>query len=307
MRSGRILAVVLLGLCVAAAGAVAVLRSGNGEPPKAPLQGSVVEWNMSGFSQNKGSTTPAEVLIQTLAKRSPLPLAVVTTETCSAQFDLLRERLAAAPFAYRAAENWSIPNFGQPNCASFGNAIFWLGDAPPDGVERLTYPAATQAEGAATQEKRNLLCVRFTTHETPAAATPLRICGTHLDNDAAIASRQFAVARDRVDRYNRAGPPTLLMGDLNMIPGSAAFDPWYRTGRYIEADGPDRSTARPTTNGKFPFKFDYGFLPSATVARAQPAAIQQEPASSDHGIYTTFFALTSTQTAATERRNTVEP
>jgi endonuclease/exonuclease/phosphatase family metal-dependent hydrolase len=282
---------------VAAAGVFVVLRPDHDKQPKAPLRGSVVEWNMSGFSQNKGSTTSADVLVQELAKRSPLPLAVVTTETCSAQFDVLRERLAAPPFAYRAAENWSIPDFGQPNCASFGNGIFWLGDAPPDGVERLTYPPETQAEGAATQEKRNLLCVRFTTPETPAAAaTPLRICGTHLDNDATVAGRQFAVARDRIDRDNSTGPPTLLLGDLNMIPGTAALDPWYGTGRYIEADGPDRFHARPTTNGKFPFKFDYGFLPSATVVRAQPAAIQQEPAVSDHAIYTTYFALTSTQT-----------
>src|SRR3954454_18680019 len=167
--------------------------SKSGGTPKAPLSGQVLEWNLSGFTVSKGATTPVDRLVQEVSARGPAVVAVVTEETCSTQFDRLRDTLA--PLGFSAAENWSIPSFGQPNCASFGNAVFWRGKALPDGVQRLTYPASVQAQGKGTQEQRNLLFVAFTVPETDTtAATRMRVCGTHLYRDPRVSARQVPIA-----------------------------------------------------------------------------------------------------------------
>jgi endonuclease/exonuclease/phosphatase family metal-dependent hydrolase len=281
----------LIGLCVLGAGVVIAVRVTRGHP-KAPLQGSVVEWNLSGFSQNRGSVAPAQRLVQEVTTRSPLPLAIVTTETCSTQFDYLRQRLSAAPYGFQAAANWSIPRFNQPNCTSFGNTVFWRGSTVAGGVEDFTYPPATQAQGAATQEKRNMLCVSFRTAETKTtAATTLRVCGTHLHRDPQVSAKQFAVARAKIDADNATGPPTLLVGDLNTVPTAPALNAWYAGQRYVEADSSPRTADRPTTTARV--KLDYCFAPAASVTVPVTADIVPVPDLSDHAIYTAHLAFRS--------------
>lgn len=256
--------------------------------PKAPLSGQVLEWNMSGYSLHKGATTPVDRLVQEVSARGAAVVAVVTEETCSAQFDRLRDNLT--PLGFSAAANWSIPQFRRPGCTSFGNAVLWRGTAAPDGVQRMTYPASTQAQGAATQEQRNLLCVSFAVAATATtAATPLRVCDTHLHRDPRFSALQAGDALSTVDQDNRTGPPTMLLGDLNLLPGSSALDGWYA--RYTEADLSPRTSARTTTTGKFPFKYDYGFVPKDRVAVPATADIVPVPTLSDHSIYVLHFAF----------------
>jgi endonuclease/exonuclease/phosphatase family metal-dependent hydrolase len=272
--------------------AVVVLSScsggGSKPPPKPPLAGTVLEWNLSGFSQHRGAPAPVDALMRQVQAMSPPPVAIVLVELCSSQYDLLRDRLSAAPLSYRSANAWSIPAFGQPSCASYGNAVFWQGDAEPNGVQPLTYPDDVQAGGARTQEKRNLLCVAFRSPETAtAASTPLRVCGTHLDRLPSFAAKQFGVARGRVEQFNATGPPTVLTGDLNLPPSSPAFDAWYRGG-YTEADLTERTRARPTTRSSA--KFDYAFVPTATARVPQTADIIFVP-ESDHAMYVAHVAV----------------
>jgi endonuclease/exonuclease/phosphatase family metal-dependent hydrolase len=260
----------------------------GGDSAKASLSGQVLEWNLSGWSLSKGATAPADRLVQEVNSRGPAVVAVVTEETCSAQYDRLRAGLSALGFS--AAENWSLPSFGQPGCASFGNAVFWRGQAAPDGVQRLTYPAAVQAQGAATQEQRNLLCASFTVPATTTtAATPLRVCGTHLYRDPRVAARQAGIALSTLDERNRVGPPTLLLGDLNLTPTAVALNDWYA--RYTEGDLAPRSRTRPTTTGKFAFKYDYGFVPTGRVDVPVTSDVVPEPNLSDHAIYALHFAM----------------
>jgi endonuclease/exonuclease/phosphatase family metal-dependent hydrolase len=216
------------------------------------------------------------------------PVAVVTEETCATQFNRLRDLLG--PLGYQGAANWSIPAFGRPGCSSFGNTVFWRGDLAPDGVQKVTYRAALQAEGAATQEKRNLLCAAFTVPETATTrATPMRVCGTHLHRDPRVSARQAPALLDVVDRDNATGPPTLLLGDLNLQPDAPALDAFYR--RYSEADPAPRTQPRPTTTGKVPVKLDYGFVPSGPVRVTQPADVIPVPTVSDHALYVLHFAF----------------
>ncbi len=285
---GILLPPVLILALVAAGGLSACSGSGTKPPPKPPWAGTVLEWNVSGFSGNRGSAAPVDALIRQVQAMSPPPVAIVLEELCSSQYDLLRNRLSAAPLAYRSANAWSIPAFGQPSCASFGNAVFWQGDAEPDGVQALTFPDAVQADGPNTQEKRNLLCVAFRSPETPAAAsTPLRVCGTHLFRLPAVSTQQFGFVRDRVEQFNATGPPTLLVGDLNLLPTTPVFDDWYGGG-YAEADLSPRAQARPTT--RLNVKLDYAFVPRATARVTQTADITFVP-ESDHAMYVAHVAV----------------
>jgi endonuclease/exonuclease/phosphatase family metal-dependent hydrolase len=279
-------------ILVGALGAGCSSGGGSTGPPPAPLAGQVLEWNMSGFSLHKGATTPVERLVQEVSGRGPAVVAVVTEETCRTQFDRLRDALA--PMGFSGEANWSIPSFGQPNCASFGNAVFWRGQAAPDGLQRLTYPAAVQAQGAATQEQRNLLCVAFTVPATQGstgratAPTPMRVCGTHLYRDPRVSARQAPLALATLDADNASGPPTFLLGDFNLPPTAPAMNDWYA--RYTEGDLLPRDRARPTTTGKFPFKYDYGFVPKV-VDVPSTADVIAVPNLSDHAIYALHFAF----------------
>jgi endonuclease/exonuclease/phosphatase family metal-dependent hydrolase len=261
--------------------------SANGTPPRTPLSGQAIEWNLSGYSLHKGATTPVDRLVQEVTTRGPVVVAVVTEETCNAQFDRLRDTLA--PLGFSAAANWSIPSFGQPGCASFGNAVFWRGQTLPDGVQRRTYPTSVQAQGAATQEQRNLLCVAFTATTPASAPTPLRVCGTHLHRDPRVSARQAGVALPALDADNQNGPPTFLLGDLNLLPTSAALNDWYA--RYAEGDLAPRNQTRPTTTGKFPFKYDYGFVPRGRVDVPVTSDIVPVPTLSDHAINVLHFTF----------------
>jgi endonuclease/exonuclease/phosphatase family metal-dependent hydrolase len=257
-------------------------------PPKPPAAGSVLEWNLSGWSQHRGSAVPVDALVRQLQATSPPPVAVALVELCSNQYDLLRDRLAGAPWNYRSASAWSIPDFGQPSCASFGNAVFWQGEAEPDGEQVRTFPADAQADGARTQEKRTLVCAAFRIPETTTtAASPIRVCATHLHRLPAVAERQLAVVRSTIDQHNGTGPPTVLAGDLNLSPTDPALAAWY-SGGYVEADRTEPAGARPTTRTMR--KLDYVFAPSASVRVTRSADIVPVP-ESDHAVYTAHVAL----------------
>src|SRR3954452_5016251 len=87
-----------------------------------PYSGTTVQWNLSGYSLYKGSTTPADKLYRNVIAKSPLPQVIVTNETCSTQYNYLVSKLTS--YGYTGAANWSIPNL-ETRCPSFGNAIFW--------------------------------------------------------------------------------------------------------------------------------------------------------------------------------------
>jgi hypothetical protein len=255
-----------------------------------PYRGSIVSWNMSGWKQHKGAVRPADVLAANVLKRAPLPTAIVVNEMCSTQYDQLVAKLGPSLTnttpGYKSVPNWSLPNFSQPGCPKFGNAVFYLGDKDPSPYLR-TYTA--QASSDPFSEQRNLICVAFSTVATSTeAATPLRICGTHLHPTDSLAALQLGEARKVVGDYNAGTTATLLAGDLNMAPGLAAFDDWYNGG-YTEADLSGRTRPRATTTSNV--KLDFGFVPTAKATVSTTAKIEMQYFVSDHAIFTTYFAL----------------
>src|SRR3954447_3181688 len=139
-----------------------------GPPTETGLAGAVAHWNIAGWAMHRGDTAIATTLANWVRSRTELPLSLTVNEVCSAQFDVLREALAGS--GYEAAAAWSIPDFDEPGCASYGNAVFWRGGN--GGVESLTYPDDAQVDGAATREKRTLV-------RAVSATLPFAVATTH--------------------------------------------------------------------------------------------------------------------------------
>src|SRR4051812_25183298 len=113
------------------------------------VAGTFIHWNIAGWARHRGDAGVVAALAQWVRSRPELPLAVTVNEICSGQFEVLGNALAES--GYASAVSWSIPEFGEPGCASYGNAVFWLGG--DGGVERLTFPDAVQQDGPGTREK----------------------------------------------------------------------------------------------------------------------------------------------------------
>lgn len=234
------------------------------------LPGLVAHWNLAGWARHGGDLAVAGSFARWITTRRRLPLAVTVNEICSGQFELLAEALE--PHGFSAAAAWSIPDFGRPRAASYGNAILWRGGN--GGVERHVYPDHLQVEGAATAEKRVLLRVT-------AAEIPLRFATTHPAPRRAAAARQVAAAAawlaiDPAD--GEPGVPTVLAGDLNLPPRHRALDALYASHR--EAERMPRCCARPTHRGFR--KLDYLFIPRSGMRFVGGLSVRFRPRLSDH-------------------------
>jgi endonuclease/exonuclease/phosphatase family metal-dependent hydrolase len=230
------------------------------------VRGTVVQWNLAGWARHHGASEVARALARAVLARDPRPLAVTANEVCSGQYDVLRDELG--PVGFSAAAAWSIADFGEPGCGSYGNAIFWRGG--DGGVERFVYPDDAQVDGAATREKRTLLRVT-------AAAFPLQVATTHPAPVPRVAAEQVELAAawlaERAD-----GSPTVLAGDLNLSPWQSALDPLYRS--HQEADRLPRVLGRPTHLGLR--KLDYIFVPRDRMRIAGSISIRFRCRLSDH-------------------------
>ncbi len=209
------------------------------------LNGSIVHWNLAGWTRNSGDPAVARRLARDALATDPPPLAVTANEVCDGQYDALVEVLA--PAGYSSAAAWSIPDFGDPACRSYGNAAFWRGG--DGGVERYTYPDELQADGAATWEKRNALLAT-------SASLPFRLATTHPSPRSGVADGQVRALTAWLDEH-AGGPPIVLAGDLNLTPRRHALDALYRTNQ--EADAFPRWLPRPTHRSLR--KLDYVFVP----------------------------------------------
>jgi endonuclease/exonuclease/phosphatase family metal-dependent hydrolase len=170
---------------------------------------------------------------------------------------------------FSAAAAWSIPEFGDPACRSYGNAVFWRGG--DGGVERHTHPDDLQADGAATREKRNVLLAT-------SATLPFRVATTHPAPRRDVAERQVLASVDWLDA-RAAGKAIVLAGDLNLPPRSPALDGLYRTCQ--EAERLPRWSARPTHCGFR--KLDYMFVPRDRL-RLDGYALRFRCRYSDHAL-----------------------
>jgi endonuclease/exonuclease/phosphatase family metal-dependent hydrolase len=235
---------------------------------------TVVHWNIAGWARHRGDPLVARALSRAVLARAPLPVALTVNEVCSPQFDALEQALA--PAGYSAAAAWSIPHFGDPRCASYGNAVFWRGG--DGGVERLTYPDRLQIDGAATRERRTFLRV-------VSATSPFAVATTHPAPQADVAARQVALAAEWLAE-RRGGPPTVLAGDLNLPPWSRGLDVVYAD--HQEADRWPRRLGRPTHRGLR--KLDYVFVPRDRLRIAGRIGIAFRLRLSDHARITASIA-----------------
>lgn len=233
--------------------------------PADAVAGTLLHWNLAGWARHRGRPEVARLFADVVLAAPRSPLAVTANEVCSGQFDALAEALAPGGFAAAAA--WSIPDFGMPGCASYGNAVFWRGG--DGGVERIAYPDRLQQQGADTRERRTLLVAT-------AARPSLRIATTHPAPDRRVAARQVAYATDLLSRD--ADRPCVLAADLNLSPRDAALDALYAS--HEEADRFPRRFPRPTHQGLR--KLDYVFAPRDLVRFVSRLRISFRPAWSDH-------------------------
>lgn len=250
-------------------------RPGDAPGPGPPhgedlLPGSVVHWNLAGWARHSGGLEVAGSFARWITTRRRTPLAVTVNEICSGQFELLAEALE--PLGFSAAAAWSIPEFGRPRAASYGNAILWRGGN--GGVERHVYPDDLQVDGADTGEKRVLLRVT-------AARLPLRFATTHPAPHRPTAARQVAAAAtwlglDDADSGTEA--PTVVAGDLNLPPRHRGLDVLYASHR--EAEHLPRWLARPTHLGLR--KLDYLFVPRSRMRVVGGLSVRFHPRMSDH-------------------------
>lgn len=250
--------------------------SPGSRPVGSLLPGLVVHWNLAGWARHSGDLGVAGWFARWILTRSRLPFAVTVNEICSGQFELLAEALE--PRRFSAAAAWSIPDFGRPRAASYGNAIFWRGG--DGGVERHVYPDSLQVDGAGTVEKRVLLRVT-------AADVPLRVATTHPAPRREVAAGQVAAAAAWLGAGAVAGAgagdrdplgPTIFAGDLNLPPRHRALDGFYASHR--EAGRLPRCVARPTHSGFR--KLDYLFVPRSGMRVVGGLSVRFRPSLSDH-------------------------
>jgi endonuclease/exonuclease/phosphatase family metal-dependent hydrolase len=255
--------------------------SSRGDAPN----GSIVHWNLAGWARNAGDSAVARRLARDALATDPPPLAVTANEVCDAQYDALLELLAPAGFSGAAA--WSVPDFGETGCRSYGNVVFWRGG--DGGVERYTYPNELQADGAATREKRNVLLAA-------SATGAFRVATTHPSPRLEVAEGQVRALTEWLDERS-AGPPILLAGDLNLTPRRHALDELYRT--HQEAERLPRWLPRPTHNSLR--KLDYVFVPRDRL-RISGYTLRFRCALSDHALVRARITALTSAHGATIRR-----
>lgn len=251
----------------------------SSQPADAPpvLAGTVAHWNIAGWARHRGDTGISTTLADWVRSQPELPLSLTVNEICSGQFDVLGSSLAEAGFSSAAA--WSIPDFGEPGCASYGNAVFWRGG--DGGVERLTYPDEAQIDGPATREKRTLV-------RAVSATLPFAVATTHPAPHTDLAARQVAIAAEWLAA--RTDPPTVLCADLNLPPSNSGLDVLYAG--YQEADRWPRRLARPTHTSLR--KLDYVFAAQPRMRIATPIGIAFRLHLSDHARITAGVEVRTT-------------
>ncbi len=189
---------------------------------------SVMHLNIAGGTENSGGTGVADKLADSVASRAPgLPLAVSVNEVCIQQWSRLYDRLTALGYTgHFGPSTWSTPG----RCGKdkpYGNAIFWQGGHAK--AETFWFPDENQVDGAATSEKRNMVCGRA--HFPPNTW----YCSTHLvDNDNGNDARRLAVTRRQADNTRAIANVlntqhrAIVMGDFNLKPGDPAMQRWFQ-------------------------------------------------------------------------------
>jgi|GEM_PF-7033348 len=215
-------------------------------PPKAHARHvdrdrlSVMHLNIAGGTRHKGQTAIADRLADSVADRAPgLPLAVSVNEVCVQQWERLFSRLQALGYTgHFGPSNWHEEHTCDQEQACrcgpgkpYGNAIFWVGGHAE--ARTFSIPDEHQINGAATLEKRNMVCGR--------AHFPERTwyCSTHLQNVDDARSKD--VARLQADdimaiaNVLNTEHRAIIMGDFNLHPDDSAMQRWFN-GFWLDAD-----------------------------------------------------------------------
>jgi endonuclease/exonuclease/phosphatase family metal-dependent hydrolase len=206
-------------------------------PPEAqarhvdPNRLNVMHLNIAGGKRNKGEPAVAHRLADSVAARRPgLPLAVSVNEVCFNQWEVLYNRLQSLGYT----GHFGPANFHEGRCKgkAFGNAIFWLGGHAD--ASTFWIPDAHQIDGAATEEKRNMVCGR--------AHFPERTwyCSVHLVGGES--EHEMKVRRAQADDIRaianvlNTDHRAIIMGDFNMNTTDPAMQSWFN-GFWLDADG----------------------------------------------------------------------
>ncbi|MBK6311559.1 MAG: endonuclease/exonuclease/phosphatase family protein [Candidatus Microthrix sp.] len=220
MISSRRLAISAVALAVLGALLPACHGPGNG--------GFVFDWNIWGYKGNTAyNPDVVSALVNTISAQDPKPQYIMLQEVCSNQL----AQLAAQLPEYSSASYLQHP-LGKPNCQSFGNAMFFLGNA--DSVSYGLYPVNPN------YEQRGYVC----NVATVGGRSDIKACSTHLDLDAS-SSAQATYMRTTV-------APHIAAGDYNITPGhsgTAALNDYRNNGWTEATSGAGELSTSSTTDG----------------------------------------------------------
>ncbi|MFL5356126.1 endonuclease/exonuclease/phosphatase family protein [Archangium sp.] len=243
---------------------------------------NVMQLNIAGWSINKANLAVADRLVDSVADRAPgLPLAVSVNEVCFQQWERLYNRLQVLGYTGHFGPSIFHDPKKDPACEgkAFGNAIFWLGGH----AEAKTFwiPDSHQIHGAATEEKRNMVCGR------PYFPERTWYCSVHLVNGEDTHSRE--VRRQQADDIRAIANVlntehrAIIMGDFNMSKDEPAMQQWFN-GFWLDADNDrdGRPTWRSTKNKTITRKLDYIMVRADRFSFGHDAFIIEVAGSTDH-------------------------
>ncbi len=237
---------------------------------------NVMHLNIAGGKLNRGEPAVAHRLADSVADRKPgLPLAVSVNEVCFNQWEVLHSRLQALGYT----GHFGPANFNEDRCSgqAFGNAIFWQGGHAD--ARTFWIPDDHQIRGAATEEKRNMVCGKAHFPEGT------WYCSVHLEKGDS--DREKMVRRQQADdiraiaNFLNTEHRAIIMGDFNMIQTDPAMQRWFN-GFWLDADECRcRPTWRSETNRNVTRKLDYMMVRADRFSFGHDAFIT-ENVQSDH-------------------------
>ncbi|MGW5847768.1 endonuclease/exonuclease/phosphatase family protein [Streptomyces sp. NPDC055254] len=287
----------------------------KGAPHQSGIEIRVMHYNVCGAASGcpwnaggSGRGTSIERVVEQAKETSPDVISL--NEVCQDQYQALRGKLALTGLpmdgAFAEAHD-NVDNCGRSG--SFGSAVLVrqsLGVAVPEHRPYTDTGGETyDGRGRAEEVHRGLLCVT-----TLFAGRPLKACTTHAN---ATAPGQLEELRRWMDDESvlPEAIPTLIAGDLNHQPNTAAVAPLYES-RFVEADEANRTwftkgstggvvckkadaqrcrNGAPTTQGR---KIDYVFADEAHFSLGEPAQVHAFP-ESDHAMIETKFHVRPSQ------------
>ncbi|WZO98118.1 endonuclease/exonuclease/phosphatase family protein [Isosphaeraceae bacterium EP7] len=158
----------------------------------------------------------------------------------------------------------------------YGNAV--LTRLPVKGHQNIKLPSHYVGE------QRGALAVDLTAPDP--RQTPIRFIATHIDYRSEDAERMDSVKRLEELAAEAPTLPTLLVGDLNSVPGSRVMDAFGKT--WTRSD----STFLPTYPSDKPIRqIDYVLYRNAPRWKVVETRVLEEPLASDHRPLLVVFEL----------------